>query len=85
MRWVAGGVVIDRRLKSTADDDTCGAGADASAGASAGACREAMGIFRTMMYPDKEIHILSLTFDSFFASNVSEASDFARLFPFLLV
>lgn len=81
MRWVAGGVVIDRRLKSTADDDTCGAGA----GASAGACREAMGIFRTMMYPDKEIHILSLTFDSFFASNVSEASDFARLFPFLLV
>jgi hypothetical protein len=41
--------------------------------------------FRTSMYPDKEIHILSLTFDSFFMSNVSVASDFARLFPFLLV
>jgi hypothetical protein len=64
---------IDRRLKSTADD---------SAGASGDG---AVGIFRTMMYPDKEIHILSLTFDSFFASNVSEASDFARLFPFLVV
>ena len=33
----------------------------------------------------KEIHILSLTFDSFFMSNVSGSSDFARLFPFLLV
>ena len=64
---------IDRRLKSTADD---------SAGASGDG---AVGIFRTMMYPDKEIHILSLTFDSFFASNVSEASDFTRLFPFLVV
>ena len=42
-------------------------------------------IFRTSLYPDKEIHILSLTFDSFFMSNVSESSDFARLFPFLLV
>jgi hypothetical protein len=41
--------------------------------------------FRTSMYPDKEIHVLSLTFDSFFMSNVSVASDFARLFPFLLV
>ena len=41
--------------------------------------------FRTMMYPDKEIHILSLTFDSFFMSNVSGTSDFARLFPFLAV
>jgi hypothetical protein len=43
------------------------------------------GVFKTMMYPDKEIHILSLTFDSFFMSNVSGSSDFARLFPFLLV
>jgi hypothetical protein len=41
--------------------------------------------FRTSMYPDKEIHILSLTFDSFFMSNVCGSSDFARLFPFLLV
>jgi len=40
-------------------------------------------IFRTTMYPDKEIHILSLTFDSFFMSNVSCSADFARLFPFL--
>ena len=43
------------------------------------------GVFKTMMYPDKDIHILSLTFDSFFMSNVSGSSDFARLFPFLLV
>ena len=42
-------------------------------------------VFRTMMYPDKEVHILSLTFDSFFMSNVCGSSDFARLFPFLLV
>jgi hypothetical protein len=41
--------------------------------------------FRTSMYPDKEVHILSLTFDSFFMSNVCGSSDFARLFPFLLV
>jgi hypothetical protein len=40
---------------------------------------------RTMMYPNKEVHILSLTFDSFFMSNVCGSSDFARLFPFLLV
>ena len=33
----------------------------------------------------KEVHILSLTFDSFFMSNLSGSSDFARLFPFLLV
>ena len=33
--------------------------------------------------PDKEIHILSLTFDSFFMSNIDGSSDFARLFPFL--
>ena len=41
--------------------------------------------FKTMMYPDKDIHILSLTFDSFFMSNVCGSSDFARLFPFLVV
>jgi len=40
---------------------------------------------RSIMHPDKEIHILSLTFDSFFMSNVLESSEFARLFPFLLV
>jgi hypothetical protein len=33
----------------------------------------------------KQVHILSLTFDSFFMSNVSGSADFARLFPFLLV
>lgn len=54
-------------------------------GANDGGGGGGMGIFRTSMYPDKEIHILSLTFDSFFMSNVSVASDFARLFPFLLV
>ena len=42
-------------------------------------------IFRMSIYPDKEIHILSLTFDSFFMSNVYGSSDFTRLFPFLLV
>lgn len=36
-------------------------------------------IFRTNVYPDKEIHILSLTFDSFFASNISSSEHFARL------
>jgi hypothetical protein len=41
--------------------------------------------FRTSIYPDKEIHILSLTFDSFFASNVCGSSHFARLFPFLVL
>jgi hypothetical protein len=46
---------------------------------------EGMGVFYTTMYHDKEVHILSLTFDSFFMSNVSGSSDFARLFPFLLV
>jgi hypothetical protein len=48
-----------------------------------GGCGECGGILRTTMYPDKEIHILSLTFDSFFMSNVSGSADFARLFPFL--
>lgn len=42
-------------------------------------------IFRMSIYPDKEIHILSLTFDSFFMSNVYGSSDFTRLFPFLVV
>jgi hypothetical protein len=64
----SGGVDIDRRLELTPDDSTGGCG----------------GVFRTMMYPDKEVHILSLTFDSFFMSNVSGSSDFAQLFPFLL-
>ena len=50
-----------------------------------GGANGGMGIFRTSMYPDKEVHILSLTFDSFFMSNVCGSSDFARLFPFLLV
>jgi hypothetical protein len=40
-------------------------------------------ILRTTVYPDKEIHILSLTFDSFFMSNIEGSSDFSRLFPFL--
>ena len=60
-----------------------GYGNEASGGSGGGG--SGMGIFRTSMYPDKEVHILSLTFDSFFMSNVSMASDFARLFPFLLV
>ena len=38
-------------------------------------------VFYTTMYPDKDIHILSLTFDSFFMSNVTGSTDFARLFP----
>ena len=54
-------------------------------GAGAGGGVEDRLSFRTMMYPDKEIHILSLTFDSFFMSNVCGSSDFARLFPFLVV
>jgi len=37
-------------------------------------------VFYTTMYPDKDIHILSLTFDSFFMSNVDGSADFARLF-----
>ena len=64
-------VDIDRRLKFTADGGGGGGGG--------------MGIFRTLIYPDKDIHILSLTFDSFFMSNVLESSEFAKLFPFLLV
>ena len=69
-------VDIDRRLKLTADESTGGEG---------GGGVEDRLTFRTMMYPDKEIHILSLTFDSFFMSNVCGSSDFARLFPFLVV
>ena len=64
-------VDIDRWLKLTADGGGGGGGG--------------MGIFRTLIYPDKDIHILSLTFDSFFMSNVLESSEFAKLFPFLLV
>jgi hypothetical protein len=48
-------------------------------------CSWACADLRTSVYPDKEIHILSLTFDSFFASNISGSDDFARLFPFLIV
>ena len=61
-----------------------GGGGGGSGGGSGGG-GGGMGIFRTSMYPDKEVHILSLTFDSFFMSNVCGSSDFARLFPFLLV
>ena len=82
----AGAVDIDRRLKLTEDDCTGGANGGGGGGGGGGAdgAMERLS-FRTSMYPDKEIHILSLTFDSFFMSNVSVASDFARLFPFLLV
>ena len=91
-------VDIDRRLKLTADY-TRGSGAalartsgvaesrDCEAmsdGATERVSMERVSI-RTMMYPNKEVHILSLTFDSFFMSNVCGSSDFARLFPFLLV
>jgi hypothetical protein len=93
-----GAVDIDRRLKLTADY-TRGSGAalartsgvaesrDCEAmsdGATERVSMERVSI-RTMMYPNKEVHILSLTFDSFFMSNVSGSADFARLFPFLLV
>ena len=67
-----GGVDIDRRLELTPDDICDGSGGGGGGGG---------GILRTNMYPDKEIHILSLTFDSFFMSNVIGTSDFARLFP----
>ena len=60
-------------------------GANGGGGGGGGGGSGGMGIFRTSMYPDKEVHILSLTFDSFFMSNVCGSSDFARLFPFLLV
>ena len=81
-----GAVDIDRRLKLTVD---CSRGRDALARTSGVAesrdC-EAMSdgaMERGSM--SKEVHILSLTFDSFFMSNLSGSSDFARLFPFLLV
>ena len=67
MRW--GGSVPLRR-DQTNDD-----------GASGGVEEEGEGVFYTTMYPDKDIHILSLTFDSFFMSNVEGSADFARLFP----
>lgn len=75
-----GAVDIDRRLKSTAG----GKGGPSYDDGGGGGATERL-TFRTSMYPDKEVHILSLTFDSFFMSNVSGSSDFARLFPFLLV
>jgi hypothetical protein len=77
-------VDIDRRLKLTAGGKGGPSPGDGGGGGGGGGAG-GMGIFRTSMYPDKEIHILSLTFDSFFMSNVSGSSDFARLFPFLLV
>ena len=67
MRW--GGSVPLRR-DQTNDD-----------GVSGGVEEEGEGVFYTTMYPDKDIHILSLTFDSFFMSNVEGSADFARLFP----
>lgn len=74
-------VDIDRRLKLTAG----GKGGERTiVSEGRGGATERL-TFRTSMYPDKEIHILSLTFDSFFMSNVCGSSDFARLFPFLLV
>jgi hypothetical protein len=76
----ADAVDIDRRLKLTADDSTSGEGGDGGGGGADDRLS-----FSTIMYPDKEIHILSLTFDSFFMSNVCGSSDFARLFPFLMV
>jgi hypothetical protein len=65
--------------------DANGGGGGGGDGGGGGRGSGGMGIFRTSMYPDKEVHILSLTFDSFFMSNVCGSSDFARLFPFLLV
>jgi len=87
----ADAVDIDRRLKLTADDSTSGCGGASCAsfgeggGGGGGGGADDRLSFRTMMYPDKEIHILSLTFDSFFMSNICGSSDFARLFPFLMV
>lgn len=94
-RWEGGSVPlrrdtvdIDRRLKFTADDGGgdggSGGGGGDGGGGDGGGVTERLSL-RTSLYPDKEIHILSLTFDSFFMSNVSGSSDFSRLFPFLLV
>ena len=66
-------------------DDSDGGGGDGGGGEAIRNEATQRLVFRTMMYPDKEVHILSLTFDSFFMSNVSISSDFGRLFPFLLV
>ena len=74
-----GAVRIDRRLKLTVDDGYQG-GPTPSDGSFFGG-----GAALARVSTSKEIHILSLTFDSFFMSNVSGSSDFARLFPFLLV
>jgi hypothetical protein len=70
-----GGSVPIRRVPTNDGGGECGGG-ECGGG-------ECGGILRTTVYPDKEIHILSLTFDSFFMSNVSGSADFARLFPFL--
>jgi hypothetical protein len=84
-------VDIDRRLKLTADGGSGDGGSgDGGGDGGGGGSGDGGGVterssLRTSLYPDKEIHILSLTFDSFFMSNVSGSSDFARLFPFLLV
>ena len=85
------GVDIDHRLNLTPDDEGGSVplrrvpindeGGECGGGECGGG--ECGGILRTTVYPDKEIHILSLTFDSFFMSNVSGSADFARLFPFL--
>ena len=77
-------VDIDRRLNLTADDGGGDGGSGDGGSGGGGGVTERLSL-RTSLYPDKEIHILSLTFDSFFMSNVSGSSDFARLFPFLLV
>jgi hypothetical protein len=80
MRWE--GSAPPRRVHGT----SCGGGGGAGGeGGGGGGGADDRLVFRTMMYPDKEIHILSLTFDSFFMSNICGSSDFARLFPFLLV
>ena len=77
------GVDIDRRLNLTPDDEGGSVPLRRVPTNDGRGCGECGGILRTTMYPDKEIHILSLTFDSFFMSNVSGSADFARLFPFL--
>ena len=85
-----GGSVPIRRVPTNDGGGECGGGECGGGECSGGECGggecgggECGGILRTTVYPDKEIHILSLTFDSFFMSNVSGSADFARLFPFL--
>jgi hypothetical protein len=75
-----------RRVHGTSCGGGGGAGGEGGGGGGGGGGgADDRLVFRTTMYPDKEIHILSLTFDSFFMSNICGSSDFARLFPFLLV